>query len=124
MNPAHPAVDIIDGPLGIRFVQTDYPAALQMPPHTHEELASLNFCLSGTVQEYREQRMFLQGPLSLSLMPAGLPHANRFLAGTSTFLVVLGEPWVKRIRQVSAVIDSPLCCQGGRPAWIAAQMHR
>src|SRR4051794_12639174 len=124
MNAAHPVVDVLHGPAGLRFVRIDFPAEVRMPPHVHEEAASLNFCLAGTVQEFRDRRTFLHGPSSLSLMPAGVSHANRFPAGTSTMLIVVGASWVQRVRQVSGVFDSPLCCQGGHPASIAARMHR
>jgi AraC family transcriptional regulator len=124
MNLTQPVVDVLDGPAGLRFVQIDYPTELQMPSHTHEAEASLNFCLAGTLQEIIDRQPFLLGPLSLSLMPAGVPHANRFPIGVSIFLVVLEAPWVQRIRQVSAVVDSPFCWHGGHPAWIAARMHR
>lgn len=124
MNSTPPKPDVLQSPSGLRFVQHDYTTEHRMPPHSHEDAASLNFCLQGTLQEFRDHRTFLHGPSSLSLIPAGVPHANRFPAGVSTFLVVLGEPWVQRIREVSAAFDTPLCCHGGRPAWIAARMHR
>jgi AraC family transcriptional regulator len=124
MNSAHPKVDVVDGPEGLRFIQHHYVAEHRMPPHAHEDAASLNFCLRGTLHEFRDQQTFLRGPSSLSLMPAGVPHANRFPAGVSTFLIVLGAPWVQRVPQVSALVSSPLSCDSGRPAWIAGRMHR
>jgi AraC family transcriptional regulator len=124
MNSSHPRVDVMDGPAGLRFVRNDYPAEQRMPPHAHEDTTSLNFCVAGTVEESLGQRTHLLGRSSLSLMPAGVPHANSFSAGTRTFLVVLGAPWVQRIRQVSRVVDSPGCWDTGHPVWIAARMHR
>src|SRR5437764_1074511 len=88
MNAAHPVVDVLYGSAGLRFVRIDFPGEHLMPPHVHEEAASLNFCLAGTLQEFRDRRTFLHGPASLSLMPAGVFHANRFPAGASAFMVV------------------------------------
>jgi AraC family transcriptional regulator len=124
MNRALAEAATLHGPPGLRFVQIDYTAELQMPLHAHADAASLNFCLSGATQEFRDRRTCQHGPSCLSLMPAGVPHANRFGAGASIFLVVLGAPWIHRLRQFAAVLDDPVCHHGGHPAWIAARMHR
>jgi len=124
MNPAQPEVVVLDGPPGLRFVQIDYTSELQMPPHAHEDAATLSFCLAGRVHEIRDRRTMVHQPLSLSLMPVGVSHANLFPSGASLFLVVLETAWVQRLRQVSGVGDKPLCCHGGRPAWIFSRMHR
>ena len=111
MTQVHPAMDVLDGPVGLQFVHINYTTAFQMPLHTHEDMASLNFCLRGNLQEIRhddrKQQTLQQESASLSFMPAGVRHANRFSAGTSTFLIVLGAPWMQRLRQVSTLLDSP-----------------
>lgn len=122
--PTGETVDRVDGPPGLHFLQIQYRMEREMPLHAHEDAASLNLCLSGTLRESRGRQTFLQGPSSLSLIPAGLPHANRFPAGACTFLVVLGALWVERVHPVSDLLCQPRGYQEGPPTWIAARMHR
>lgn len=124
MSHTPPSVDVLDGSPGLRFVQIDYPAEHRMGLHAHEDVVSLNFCLSGGLQEFRGKETFELGPSHLSLIPAGVPHANRFLPGARTFLAALGTPWLERVRPASALSHTPLLFTSGRPVWIASRMHR
>lgn len=116
--------DYIESSRGLSFVQIDYASAYPMPLHAHDDVASLNFCLAGSVQETHNRKTIDMCPSSLSLMPVGVPHANHFSPGARTFLIVLDTQWIERIRQITTIIDTPFFNQAPRPTWIAARMYR
>jgi len=108
---------------GLRFVLAQYADGIPMPLHVHETEASLNYCVYGAIQETSDGRTMEFGSKSMTLMPAGVPHACRFADNTSTFLVVLSSFWIERIRQVSDIVDTPKHWIDGRPAWLGARMY-
>jgi AraC family transcriptional regulator len=125
MSASSPRIDSLAGPPGLRFIQIDYAADASMPPHSHEGETTFNYCLSGSLLELRDRQEFRQETASISLLPAGTLHANRFRAGARVFLVVLGAEWRERVRPVSSVLDGqPLTSRGGVSSWIAARLHR
>jgi AraC family transcriptional regulator len=115
-------LDALESPTGLRFLRLDYPASAELPTHAHADDASLNLCLEGSVGETvgRVSRVF--GPSSLSLMPAGIPHANRFARGTRVFLVVLTAPWRARAGGTFPVLDASRHWEAGRPIWLATRL--
>ena len=124
MSSANPTIDSLDGSRGLRFAKLEYTSELRMPLHSHDDAASLDFCLDGTLEVFRDRNAFVLGPSSLSLMPRGVPHANCFPESVRTFLVVMKSEWLERFSQMTPFLCSPRCCSSGRPTWIAARMYR
>lgn len=125
MNPAPEKIDTLLGAPGLRFVQIDYALDSLMPTHSHDSEVTFNYCLAGSLLERRNQQEFHQQAASLSLLPAGTPHSNRFPAGARVFLVVMESEWLPKIQAVASTLESAsLCSRGGAPSWIAARLHR
>jgi AraC family transcriptional regulator len=124
MSSEFPNMDVVDSPSGLRFIHIDYPSDCHMPLHAHDGAASLIYCLAGTATERRDRENLVLSPSTLSLVPAGLPHSNQFSAGHSAFLVVVEQPWLSRIRQVSGILDTPLARNEGRANGTAGRMYR
>ena len=93
-----------------------------LPPHTHPE-AHLFFSLQGTIQEVWKTQSFLRKPSTLIFLPAGEPHSNHF-QGAKTFQIGLEPPWVERLRQFSALSETPVACENGLSTWVALRLHR
>src|SRR5688500_18694477 len=87
----------------LRFVQLDYRFEVRMPGHAHE-VACLNWCLRGQLEERWGGRTFAQHPGALSLLPAGLRHENRFPGGCSAFVVALEAQWTCRDDRLAALV--------------------
>jgi AraC family transcriptional regulator len=124
MNSPEVRTEVVFGTDGLRFLQIDYRSERRMPLHSHADAACLSCCLSGTVEERWERVTFAHTPPVLSLLPAGLPHANRFSSGTRLFLAVIGTTWAARDERLAALVSAPLHCEEARARWTAARMHR
>lgn len=124
MTSPEARIQVISGTEGLRFVQIEYRSEQWMPLHSHDGAATMVYCLAGSVEERWERATFVQTPSSLSLLPAGLPHANRFPRGSSIFQVVLETGWLDRDDRLAALVRQPQRERETRAAWIAARMHR
>jgi AraC family transcriptional regulator len=114
---------VIEGSAGLRFVQVDFAAEVRMALHCHEEAASLNYCLAGRLEEVREREQCVYPAATLSVMPAGVVHANRFPRGASAFLIVLEQPWLVRLSPAVELLGRPASFAGGWTSWMLGRMH-
>jgi len=94
-----------------------------MPSHFHAE-AHLVLILAGHVElDCRKDRR-RTAPGTLTFLPSGEPHANRFYEGARTFQAMIGTHWLGRLGQVAAPELEPIDYQHRLPNWIASRLYR
>jgi AraC family transcriptional regulator len=118
-----PTVDAWFASDGLQFRTVRYPDGYFMPRHDHDT-GCLVFILKGAIQGDWRRQSVLTTPSTLTFLPAGELHANRFHDIVETFDVVLSSAWIERIRQYSPVIDAPATYPNGPLAWVAMRLYR
>src|SRR5688572_2065585 len=107
------------------WAELDYDRDVWMPPHSHADVATIAYCLNGAVEEFYAGKSVTVETATLSYVPMGVSHANRFYKETTTFLLLLRAEWFARFPQMQAGMDSPRHYSADLlPARIAARMHR
>ena len=107
---------------GISLSQVLYRAPRSCRPHCHGR-AFFALLLRGGYREKCGTREFAYEPHTLGFHPSGLIHADETHAQTRFFLVELGDPWVRRLREYApshALI--PGTC-GGEAASLAMRLY-
>jgi AraC-like DNA-binding protein len=107
---------------GLTLAESVFPAGLVIPRHEH---TNAFFCLvvEGCCTTSRDRRTWTGRPLSLTLYPAGLVHANRWHgAGGRSLNVEFAHPWLHRLQGRTAVLDRPADYQGGPQVWLAKRL--
>lgn len=105
------------------FAEERFDTDYWMPPHLHEDLSSFAFCVHGVVQEFCEGKTLSLQMGSLTYMPMGVTHANRFPGETRLFLLLLRPEWFARFPEVQTRIERPVVCLTGLPTVIARRMY-
>jgi hypothetical protein len=106
---------------GLMLAESVFPAGLVIPPHEH---TNTFFCLllEGCCTTSWDRRSKSGGPLTLTLYPAGLAHANRWHDSGRVLNVEFARPWLERLRGRTTVLDRPADYAGGPPVWIARRL--
>ena len=107
---------------GLTLAETVYPAGLVIPPHEH---SNAFFCLvlEGHCTQSCDRRTSTGGPLTLTVYPSALAHDNRWHdTGGRALHVEFAQPWLKRLRGRTAVLDRPADYEGGPPVWLAKRL--
>jgi AraC-like DNA-binding protein len=106
---------------GLMLAESVFPAGLVIPPHEH---TNAFFCLllEGCCTTSSDCRTWTGGPLTLTLYPAGVAHANRWHESGRVLNVEFARPWLERLRGRTAVLDRPADYAGGPPVWLARRL--
>lgn len=95
------------------LTETTYPSQTILPKHSHSA-AYFCFVLQGDFEERFENGRRFCRPSSVIFHPSGEVHSDRFGKNEGRcFNFQLGDNWLRRIRDYSIVLDSPLEFQGG-----------
>jgi AraC family transcriptional regulator len=93
-----------------------------MRTHAHDE-AGFVLALAGTGElDYGGQTHVCE-PGSLTFLPAGEPHANRFLGGVRCFEIMLGSPWLDRFGEAFSAIERPTAFRNAAPVQVATRLR-
>jgi AraC-like DNA-binding protein len=107
---------------GLTVAESVFPSGLVIPPHEH---TNPFFCLllEGCCTTSWGRQTWTGGPLSLTLYPAGLAHANRWHDSEGrTLSVEFAHPWLERIQERTTVLDRPADYEGGPQVWLARRL--
>jgi AraC family transcriptional regulator len=107
---------------GLTLAETVYPPGLVIPPHEH---SNAFFCLllEGHCTQSCDRRTSTGGPLTLTVYPSALAHDNRWHdTGGRALHVEFAQPWLKRLRGRTEVLDRPGNYEGGPPVWLAKRL--
>jgi AraC family transcriptional regulator len=107
---------------GSTLAESVFPSRLVIPPHEH---TNAFFCLilEGCCTTSRDRRTWTGRPLSLTLYPAGLAHANRWHdSGGRALNVEFAHPWLERLRGQTTVLDRPADYEDGPQVWLAKRL--
>lgn len=100
---------------GISIVETNFATDLIIPQHEHVN-PFFCFVLNGRGTRSWPGRHGNNGPMSLTLFPAGLPHENCWYgAGGKALHVEFSSPWLQRLGGRTRVLDCPNDFAGGTP---------
>ena len=92
---------------GFRVIENHYPAGLEISRHFHDH-AYLSYVLEGPYSEsYGNSASVICSPRVLRYLPAGLPHANVFDAGSHCLIVEVDREALKRVNEHSSALDKP-----------------
>ena len=113
---------------GLLLAETRYPAGLVIPPHEHTN-PFLGVLLEGCFTQSCERKSWTGRPLTLTIFPAGVPHANRWHdSGGRVLHVEFGRAWINRLADRAKVLNKPAHYDRGLPRWlshrIAAEFRR
>ena len=109
---------------GLCLRETLYPSKLKMARHGHH-LAAIGIVLKGRYIERVGKQTRWCGPGSVVFHPPGEEHAVEFYdERVRIFRVDFPSDWLTRLRERSAVLDSPCEIRGGRAAGLALQLYR
>jgi AraC family transcriptional regulator len=101
-----------------------YDGGFKQPRHAHE-MASFGILLQGAFTEQVGNKTRTCNPSSLVCRPPHEDHSVEFHNHAARiFRVEIKPPWLDRIREDSAALDSPAYFQGGSPAWLAARLYQ
>jgi len=107
------------------FSLTDarYGAGQTLGAHVHQ-YPVLTFILAGQVQEACVSPRAVCQPMSLVIIPAGMPHAETFPApGARCLIVEMRGDGGTRVHQHSQLFGRPGCVTGPRVASLGVQLH-
>jgi AraC-like DNA-binding protein len=107
---------------GLAVAESVFPPGLAIPPHEH---TNAFFCLllEGCCTTSWDRRTWTGRPLTLTLYPAGLAHANHWHdAGGRALNVEFAHPWLERLRGRTMVLERPAEYEGGPPVWLARRL--
>jgi AraC-like DNA-binding protein len=108
---------------GLTLSETVFPSGLVIPPHEH---TNAFFCLllEGRCTTSWERRTWTGRPLTLTLYPAGLAHANRWHDSWGRALnVEFARLWLERLRGRTTILDHPADYEGGPLVWLASRLY-
>lgn len=108
---------------GLRFEQIHCAVGYRIPTHSHD-VAFLDLCVEGTIQEFWGKRTFQRGPATLNFLPIGAPHSNYCEQGTKTFQIVLPSTWIERVAQGVPLVNTLTSYPNGLPTLIALRLYR
>jgi AraC family transcriptional regulator len=92
---------------GLSIVETAFATDLVIPPHEHVN-PFFCFVLNGRGTRAWPARRGADAPMSLTLFPAGVPHANCWYgAGGRALHVEFASAWIERLGGRTRVLDRP-----------------
>ncbi len=113
-----------NGLAGIRLMENVYAPERHMPRHAHEN-ASLSFLLQGYCDDTLERKQRYCRPSTLIFHPAGESHSSHYHRAGGRLLVVDFSPeWARRIRERSAVLETPAVVGRGPMSLLAWQLYK
>jgi len=107
---------------GLTVAESIFPSGLVIPPHEH---TNAFFCLllEGCCTTSWDRRSWSGKPWTLTLYPAGLPHANRWhSSGGRSLNVEFAPQWLERLRGQTTVLDRPAGYKHGPQVWLARRL--
>jgi AraC family transcriptional regulator len=106
----------------LHFAEVSYSSSCA-PCHSHEEV-TLFLVLQADLRHNCRKQSTMIAPSTLAFLPAGEPHANQFEEGVKLFEIMVEEHWLKRLRQVSALVSEPADFSNSPPVWLAMRLYR
>lgn len=109
---------------GFRLVEKKYPAALELPLHTHQN-SCLVLVIEGTyVESYGSSSSVTCNPGTLRYLPARQKHANVFRDGARCLIVEIEGEAVERVQQYTGALQGPGEIQSILSTWLAQRLYR
>lgn len=109
---------------GISIVETHFATDLIIPQHEHVN-PFFCFVLDGQGTRSWSSRHGTNGPMSLTLFPAGVPHANCWYgAGGKALHVEFSSLWSQRLGARTSVLDRPDDFASGAPVSLMRRLVR
>lgn len=109
---------------GISIVETQFATDLVIPLHEHVN-PFFCFVLDGRGTRSWAARRGTDGPMSLTLFPAGVPHANCWYGpGGKALHVEFSSSWLQRLGGRTGVLDRPDDFAGGAPVSLMRRLVR
>lgn len=109
---------------GLSVAETVFAPDLAIPQHEHER-SFICFVLDGLGTRSWPARAGGEGPMSLTVFPAGVPHANQWHGGGGRALHLEFAPmWLERLEGRTRVLEEPGDFAGGPPAGLLASLVR
>jgi AraC family transcriptional regulator len=108
---------------GLVLMETLYSPGLKIPRHSHEH-SCFCFVLQGTFTEIYGAKTRACKPLTLTFHPSDEMHSEDFdNAGGRLFSIVVGSPWLERVREHSTALNSSADFHGDFTAWLATRLY-
>lgn len=109
---------------GLSVGETVFAPDLAIPQHEHER-SFICFVLEGLGTRSWPARAGREAPMSLTVFPAGVPHANQWHGGGGRALHLEFAPgWLARLEGRTRVLEEPGDFTGGPPAWLLGSLVR
>lgn len=109
---------------GLSVGETVFAPDLAIPQHEHER-SFICFVLEGLGTRSWPARAGREAPMSLTVFPAGVPHANQWHGGGGRALHLEFAPdWLARLEGRTHVLEEPGDFTGGPPAWLLGSLVR
>ena len=109
---------------GLSVVETSFATDLVIPQHEHVN-PFFGFVMDGRGTRSWPARHGKDGPMSLTLFPAGVPHANcRYGAGGKALHVEFWSLWLQRPGGRTRVLDRPDDFANGAPVSFMRRLVR
>lgn len=109
---------------GISVVETHFATDLVIPQHEHVN-PFFCFVLDGCGTRVWPTRHGKDGPMSLTLFPAGMPHANCWYgAGGKALHVEFSSLWLQRLGGRTRILDRPDDFADGTPVSLMGRLVR
>jgi hypothetical protein len=107
---------------GIGIVETRFAPDLVIPAHEHVN-PFFCFVLAGHGTRSWAGRTGDEGPMALTLFPAGVPHANCWYgAGGEVVHVEFASPWLERLNGRTQVLNRPADFSRGAPVALVRRL--
>jgi len=109
---------------GFCIIETRHPANITVRRHSHE-FAQLTFVLEGRVVEIHDGgREITCLPGTLHYLPARLPHANSFEAGSRCLIVEVERETLARVERHTKSLERPGQIQSSGAKWLGERLHQ
>lgn len=109
---------------GLSVGETVFAPDLAIPQHEHER-SFICFVLEGLGTRSWPARAGREAPMSLTVFPAGVPHANQWHGGGGRALHLEFAPdWLVRLEGRTRVLEEPGDFTGGPPSWLLGNLVR
>jgi len=107
---------------GLSVAETLFPTALEIPAHEHVN-PFFCFVMQGQGTRTWHGRAGAEQPMSLTVFPADLPHANQWYGTHGRVLhVEFARPWLERLRGLTKLLAVPADFSAGPPLWLARRI--
>lgn len=109
---------------GFCLTEHCYAPDFDIPPHAHES-AFFRVVLQGACSETAGRRTYVSGPTTVTFMPLGETHANRWLDdGGRCFHVEVAPARLESVRAYSGSAERPVEFGKGLAAWLSFRLYQ